>query len=368
MSHDLSTPVPPAGQTPPAERGNRRAPKKKRRTGRIVLFSLLALVLVLGGTAYWLYSSLDSELKDNAVDLDKALGDDSSRPAKKAAAGDAMNLLVLGSDSRAGDNGDLAGGSVSGQRSDTTLLVHIAKGHTEAVAVSIPRDTLVTRPECTTKSGKVLPEAKRVMFNAVYALGGPGCTAKTVESMSDVRIDHLVELDFSGFKQIVDEVGGVTVTLDKPIDNDQLQLGTGTHRLDGDQSLQFVRTRHGYGDGSDLGRIELQQKFLKALIGEVQKQDLLTSPTKAYSIARSATGALTTDKELASLTALADFAQSVKGIDAEGMQTIMLPVTYDKVDPNRVVAVESKAEKLWTAIRDDTEIPAELLKDAKKTG
>ncbi|MFC5634810.1 LCP family protein [Streptomyces bullii] len=330
--------------------GSRRRARPRgrgRSVRRLVLPALLAVLLAAGGAAWWLYRGLDGNLADGAVDLGKALGDEQDRPRREAVAGDALNLLLLGSDAREG---------LGGARSDTALLVHVARGRTEAVAVSIPRDTLVDRPECTTSDGTTVPAARRVMFNSVYAQAGSACTVKTVEAMSDVRVDHLVEVDFAGFKGIVDAVGGVTVTLDKPITSG-LVLSEGTHRLDGEQSLKFVRTRHGYGDGSDLGRIELQQKFLGALLTEMKNQDLLTSPAKLYRIADELTASLTTDSELASLTALADFGRSLQGIDPASMDTIMLPVAYDKADPNRVVPAEPQAPRLWEAIRNDSDIP-----------
>jgi LCP family protein required for cell wall assembly len=352
MSH---TRVPADGRRP----GGRRRARPRGRGGRVrrvVLPALLVAVLAAGGGAWWLYRGLEGNLKDGAVDLGAALGDEKNRPAREAAAGDALNLLLLGSDSRAGADAAPAGGRVDGARSDTALLVHIARGRTEAVAVSIPRDTLVTRPACTRPDGTELPPARRVMFNSVYALAGPACTVKTVERMSDVRVDHLVEVDFAGFKGIVDAIGGVTVRLDQPIASG-LRLDAGEHRLDGEEALEFVRTRHGYGDGSDLGRIGLQQKFLGALLTEVKRQDLLGSPAKLYRIADRLTESLTTDSELASLSALADFGRSLEGIDPAAMDTIMLPVEYDRADPNRVVPAEPMASRLWEAIRTDAEIP-----------
>ncbi|WP_372345373.1 LCP family protein [Streptomyces sp. KL116D] len=363
MSHDLSTPVPPSRRADPGKPRSRRATKKKRRTGRIVLLSLLVLVLALGGTGYWLYSNLNGNIK--GVDLDKAIGTD--RPEKLPTSG--QNVLVLGSDSRSGANAGLGTGKVAGARSDTALVMHIPEGRTRATAISIPRDTLVTRPECTKKDGGTLPSAKRVMFNSVYSVAGPACVVKTVEAMSGVRMDHFMEIDFSGFKDLVDAIGGVDVTVDKPIHDKSsgLDLTAGTHKLDGTQSLAFVRTRHGIGDGSDLGRIGLQQQFMIALLGEIKKQDLLGSPTKTYKIADSLTTSLTTDSGLASLTSLGKFARSMNGVDPATMETIMLPVAYDKIDPNRVVAAEPQASTLWKAIRSDSTIP-ESAKKSPATG
>lgn len=352
--------------TPTVESPSRshRSPRgRRRRTGRWILLSLAVLVAGCAGTGYWLYSDLDGNIKD--VDLDRAIGDD--RPEKLPTAG--QNLLILGSDSRAGANAELDTGKVAGARSDTALVVHIPEGRKEAVAISIPRDTLVTRPECTKSDGSTVASARRVMFNSIYSQVGPACTVKTVEQISGVRMDHYMEIDFAGFKGLVDAIGGVTVTIDEAIEdgNSGLDLSAGTHKLDGTQSLQFVRTRYGYGDGSDLGRIGLQQKFMIALLSEIKKQDLLGSPTKTYKIADELTAALTTDSELASLTALADFGRSLNGIDPANMETIMLPVAYDKTDPNRVVAAEPQATQLWKAVRSDAEIP-ESAKKSPATG
>ncbi|MGW2731456.1 LCP family protein [Streptomyces sp. NPDC001494] len=362
MTHSATTEPRPDGQTP-ASGGRRRPQRGRRRWGRIVLLSLLVLVLAAGGIGYWLYSDLDNNIK--GVDIDKAIGDD--RPEKLPTSG--QNILILGSDSRAGANAAVGAGNVSGARSDTALVMHIPEGRTRAVAVSIPRDTLVTRPECTKSDGSTVASANRVMFNSIYSQVGPACVVKTVEQISGVRMDHYVEVDFAGFKGLVDAIGGVTVTVDQDIHDSSsgLNLTAGTHRLDGTQALQFVRTRHGIGDGSDLGRIGLQQQFMLALLSEIKKQDLLGSPTKTYKIADELTTALTTDSDLASLTKLADFGRSLNGVDPSTMETIMLPVAYDKVDPNRVVAAQPQANQLWKAIRSDAVIP-ESAKKSPATG
>ncbi|MEV8030724.1 LCP family protein [Streptomyces sp. NPDC086182] len=347
----------------PDDTGRRDSGPRRRRRGRIVLLTLLVLLLAAGGTAYWLYSGLDGNIK--GIDLDKAIGDD--RPAKLPTSG--QNILILGSDSRAGANAALKTGHVSGARSDTALVVHIPEGRKKAIAISIPRDTLVTRPECTEADGSKVPSARRVMFNSVYSQVGSACVVKTVEQISGIRMDHYMEIDFAGFKGLVDAIGGVTVTADEDIHDTSsgLDLTAGTHRLDGTQSLEFVRTRHGIGDGSDLGRIGLQQQFLTALLSEIKQQDLLGSPTKTYKIADSLTQALTTDSDLASLTALAEFGRSMNGVDPSTMETIMLPVSYDKIDPNRVVAAEPQASTLWKALRTDSAIP-ESAKKSPATG
>ncbi|MFI6877289.1 LCP family protein [Streptomyces sp. NPDC050400] len=363
MTQADTTPSTRAGRRRAADGKGRRQRTRGRRIRRIILWTLVVLVVAAGGTGYWLYSRLDGNIQ--AVDLDRAIGKD--RPEKLPTSG--QNVLVLGSDSRAGANASLGTGKVAGARSDTALVMHIPEGRTRATAVSIPRDTLVTRPECTKDDGTTLPSARRVMFNSVYSLAGPACVVKTVEAMSGVRMDHFMEIDFAGFKGLVDAIGGVDVSVDKPIHDTSsgLDLTAGTHKLDGTQSLAFVRTRHGVGDGSDLGRIGLQQQFMIALLSEIKEQDLLGSPTKTYKIADSLTNSLTTDSGIGSLTSLAKFARSMNGVDPASMETIMLPVAYDKIDGNRVVAAEPQASTLWKAIRSDSPIP-ESAKKSPATG
>ncbi len=233
------------------------------------------------------------------------------------------------------------------------MVVHLNSDRTKATVVSIPRDTLVTRPSCPAPSGGTLPAAYNAMFNSAYSVGGPVCAVKTVEQLTGVRMDHYIEIDFSGFARLVDALGGVTVTTAQDIDDDRshLHLAAGTHRLDGTQALAFARTRHGIGDGSDLGRIKLQQQLVKALLKEVEETDLLTGAAGLYEVADAVTGSLTTDTGLDSLSELRSLAQSLRGVPADGLETITMPVAAAPSDPNRVVALEPAAGRLWASLR-----------------
>ncbi|MFJ9035412.1 LCP family protein [Streptomyces sp. NPDC102406] len=321
-------------------------------------------VLVLGGAgAGWLYWHLDRNI--HSVDIDGALGDD--RPARPVAAASpsataaarpvdtsVLNLLVLGSDSRTGEeNKALGGGDSGGARSDTAMVVHLDAGRTSATVVSIPRDTLVERPSCPTESGGTSAVAYGVMFNSAYALGGPVCAVKTVEHLTGVRMDHYLEVDFAGFAKLVDALGGVDVTTGEAIDDDlsHLHLEAGDHHLDGAQALAFARTRHGVGDGSDLGRIKLQQQLVKALMSKVSADGLLTDPARLYTVADAATGSLTADTGLDSLAELTGLARSLGDLTADSVRTVVMPVVRAPSDANRVVADEPEAGKLWESLR-----------------
>ncbi|MDV9177919.1 LCP family protein [Streptomyces sp. W16] len=324
----------------------------------------LAGALVLGvATAGWAYWHLNNNIK--SVDIDSALG--ANRPAKAVTTPSAsasasaapvptgsVNILVLGSDSRSGkENQALGGGDSSGARSDTAMVVHIDAGRKKATIVSIPRDTLVTRPSCPLKSGGSTSVAYNAMFNSAYSVGGPVCAVKTVESITDVRMDHYIEIDFAGFAKLVNALGGVTVTTTEDIDDDDshLHLKKGTHHLNGKQALALARTRHGIGDGSDLGRIGLQQMLVKALLTQISSNDLLTDPTKLFEVTDAVTDSLTTDTGLDSLSELITLGQSLKGLSADAVKTITMPVVTAPSDPNRVIAKEPAASDLWESLK-----------------
>ncbi|WP_216590812.1 LCP family protein [Streptomyces brasiliscabiei] len=345
------------------DNGSAGGPRRRRRLK--IAGCVLAGALVLGaGGAGWAFWRLNDNI--TSVDINGALGDD--RPAKARSAAEpsasasaaplpsgALNILVLGSDSRSGkENAELGGGDTdSGARSDTAMVVHIDEGRTGATVVSIPRDTLVTRPSCPLESGGSTSVAYNVMFNTAYAVGGPVCAVKTVESMTDVRMDHYIEIDFSGFANLVDALGGVTVTTDEDIDDEDshLTLDAGTHHLDGEQALALARTRHGIGDGSDLGRIGLQQKLVKSLLDQISSTALLTNPAQLYRAADAITGSLTTDTGLASLRDLMTLGESLKNLTSTDTRTVMMPVVTAPYDRNRVVADEPEAGELWESLK-----------------
>ncbi|MER6680755.1 LCP family protein [Streptomyces olivaceoviridis] len=332
----------------------RKAPSTGRKALRATAWTAAGVVVLGGAGAGYLYFKLNGNL--HSVDINQALGTD--RPSK--ADNGSENILVLGSDTRSGTNKKLGGGTDDGSaRSDTAMIVHVYEGHKRASVVSIPRDTLVDRPQCTDTKGTTHPAASGVMFNEAYSTGGAACAVKTVESLSGIRMDHYLEVDFQGFQKLIDDLGGVRLTTTKDIDDRQshLKLKAGTHTLDGEQALGLVRTRHGVGDGSDLGRIQLQQAFVKALIDQVKHVGVLTNPKKLYDLADTATKAVTTDSDLGSVDSLIDFAGGLKGIGSSHMKMVTMPVQYDPANPNRVLLAKTKAQLVWNALKDDRPIP-----------
>lgn len=336
----------------------RKPPAKGRRVVTVVAWSAAALVVLGGAGLGYAYVKLDGNLQ--GVDINAQLGKDRPQDVDNGS----MDILVLGSDSRAGDN-SAYGKDEGGARSDTAMVVHVYEGHKKASVVSIPRDTLIDRPRCTDSRGATVPAEERAMFNTAYEVGGPACAVKTVEAMSGIRMDHYIEVDFTGFKKLIDRLGGVEITTTRAIKDTKshLDLTPGTHTLDGEQSLGLVRTRKSVGDGSDLGRIQLQQAFMKAFIDQVKSVGVFGNPKKLFDLADTATQAIRPDSELDSVNELMGFAKGLSGLGADDVHMVTLPVEYDRRDPNRVVPLEAQSQQLWKALKADRPIPASATKD-----
>ncbi|MDH6112804.1 LCP family protein required for cell wall assembly [Kitasatospora sp. MAP12-15] len=345
-----------------ATRRERRAAHRRDRSRRAKLlragaFTLAGLLLAGAGTAGYAYWRLNGNIK--SVDIDAQLG--SARPS--APKDGSFNILVLGSDSRAGANSGLAGGNTGGTaRSDTAMVVHVNQNHTLGTVVSIPRDTLVARPACTAPDGSAVPADAGAMYNSAFEVGGAACAVKTTEQLTGLRMNHFVEIDFAGFAGFINAIGGATVTTTMDIhDPDSgLNLPAGTTKLNGDQALAFVRTRHGVGDGSDLGRIELQKEMVKSITKQVGSIGLFADPAKLWSVGDTLTKSITTDSALASVSALTGLGEELKGIGANQLTMVTLPVVTAPTDPNRVVEQLPAATQVWNALRLDQPVPQSI--------
>lgn len=318
------------------------------------------LVLVTGGVGWGVYAKLNANITpDNAAAAELA------RYAKErptALVKGAQNILLIGSDSRSGDGNGEYGRDSGTQRSDTTILLHLAADRHSATAVSLPRDLMVDVPGCLRPDG-TRTEPMFAMFNSAFQVGGSGCTIRTVEKLTNVRIDHHMVVDFHGFKDMVDAVDGVQVCLKEPIDDKaaKLKLPAGKVTLNGEQALGYVRARKSLGDGSDTDRMDRQQKFLGALVNKVQSNDVLLNPVKLYPVLDAATSSLTTDPDLANLRGLYELVRGLRDIPTEHVQFLTVPRESYIYNSNRDQLVEPEAEKLFARLRTDT--PVEVTKE-----
>ena len=343
----------------------------RRLACRVGLVTLAVALFVVSGAGFAWY---DLQSRVDRIGVGGLLGDEKERPGTEAPDsynGRAVNLLVLGTDSRSGENnvdGSEGSDEVSVARSDTALLMHVSADRKRIDAVSIPRDTLVDIPECKSLDGETAGAEEDGQFNSAFANGagtgndkkavasGAACTLKTVEKMTDIRIDDFVVVDFNGLSKVVDSLGGVHVQVDEAIDDPDytgMKLDEGCQKLDGQTALQYARVRHGVGDGSDISRISRQQKLMNAMASKALSSNLLTQSGFLTSTLET----LTTSEHIGQIGNLSGLAYSVQGVGMDKINFITMP-NEQAADENRVVPSEN-AKKVWKAIKEDKTIPAE---------
>ncbi|MEU8797118.1 LCP family protein [Spirillospora sp. NPDC048819] len=314
----------------------------------------LSVVMVAGSlTAYGLYRQAFGNISHE--DVNAQLGP--NRPKKL---NEAMNILLLGSDTRAGGNAKY-GRSLKNDppRSDTMILLHLSPGGGQAMGISFPRDLMVRMPSCKGRNGQTIPAQSRAQINSAFTNGGAACVIKTIESISNIRVDHFMQVDFNGFKTITSAIGGVPVCLPKAVNDPKsgLRLSRGKHTIKGEQALAYVRVRHGLGDGSDLDRIKRQQKFMGALASKAMSAGVLSNPKKLFALMNAVTKSLTTDKELTP-DVMMDIAREMQGMTSGKLRFVTVPSGPDPQDPNRV-ALSDSAQPFFAAVRNDKTVPKE---------
>lgn len=354
---------------------------------RIVALSLTGVLAFVGAGAGAAYIDLRQQM--DVHDVDALLGDD--RPTQVAApAGDdteskelvdpyadqALNIVVMGTDLRDGDNADVAGAATSsngdGMRSDTTMLVHIAGDRSRAEVVSIPRDSLVTIPDCTRTDGSHTGVWYNTMFNEAFSLGAgdsedvagaAACTRRAIEQLTGVLTTDHVVVEMSGVTPIVDAIGGVRMCLPEPMVGRQvdLDLPAGEQIIDGETAIDFLRARKGTGFGlemgSDLARIDRQQAFLDAAAHEISSKNMLTDSPTLYRVVEAVLGSISTSPGLGTPEALAGFANSLRQIPPDQIVFTNVPVIDAPTNRNRVVWT-AEADAIWQRISADEAPPA----------
>lgn len=331
---------------------------KRHSALRVLLACSVAVALVIGLGSVFFYRHLNENI--TFLNINDKLGD---RPAK-IAPGDPINVLIMGSDSRAGDQGvdQMENG---GARSDTTILMHLSSDRKFAYGVSLPRDAIVDRPECKTDNGDV-PAENDVMFNTAFYYGGVACTVKTVESLTGIQIDHWVVVNFNGFKDMVDAIGGVEVCVPHAIDDEryQMHLQAGTQKIKGQAALDYVRVRHGFGDGSDIGRMKRQQAFIASMAAGVVSAGTLTRVDRLVKFLDAATKSLALDTGVGNVLSLARLGNQFRTIGLDNIQFITVPWEWYQPDPNRIVWNTKLSNRLWDKIRHDDPLTRRLSADA----
>ncbi|WP_190009231.1 LCP family protein [Streptomyces griseoviridis] len=346
-----------APEEPPPGRRGRRPVKKKSKTRKVMLWSggtMAFVVLGTASTAYFYLEHLNGNIQSVSDDGASTGGFQKDK---------AINILLIGTDKRTGAGNESYGDSGSVGHADTTILLHVSKDRSNATALSIPRDLIVDVPDCPTTqedgSTKVIPGTTGVRFNTSLGQDGrtPSCTVRTVTELTGVQPDNFMVADFNAVKTLTTAVGGVEVCLAKDIDDpdSHLKLSAGTHTIQGEQALAFVRTRHSVGFGGDLSRIEIQQQFLSALMRKLKSNDTLTSPSKMLKLAEAGTEALTVDSQLDSIGKLKDLGLELGKLNTKNLTFTTIPVVDNPEETvkSTVVLNDSKAPEIFEMIKND---------------
>lgn len=349
------------------EAPKRRAKTRKRHTvGKVILASVLVLGLASGLGVVFLYRHLSGNL--DVLDPTSQL---TNRPERvDLGPRDPINVLVMGSDSRDGAGNNIDGLTGGGERSDTTILLHLSADRTRAYGISIPRDLLVDRPDCRTQDGKTLPGGSGVMWNEAFSVGGPACTIQQFEQITGIRLDHFVVVDFEGFRGMVDAIGGVKTCIPEDIVDPAhgINIPAGTRKLKGYQALNYVRERYNVGNGSDVGRMKRQQAFIASMAHQVVSAGTLARPDRMVRFLDSATKSLTVDPGLQNVIKIAELGNQFKGIGLDNIQFLTIPIITAPSDPNRLAFQEPQATKVWAKIRKDEPLTKRLTSDVISAG
>ncbi|MGI5455360.1 LCP family protein [Streptomyces sp. CA-249302] len=343
--------------------GHRRSgpPRRGRRVLRWSATTLAVLILGTAGAGYLYYEHLNGNIQKG----ERSSGDGKARKTGANAAGQTpLNILLIGSDSRNSDANVALGGAKydrgSPPRADVQMLIHLSADRKSAAMVSIPRDTRVDIPKCTDpKTGKVYP-ATNTIINESLARGGAGCTLATWENLTGVYIDHWMTIDFAGVVQMADAIGGVDVCVrqnvwDRPTaavpGGSGLKLTAGTHKVEGKQALQWLRTRHAWG--SDPLRAKAQHMYLNSMIRTLKGQNVFTDTGRLMDLAEAATKSLTVSEEIGTVKKLYDLGMQLKSVPTDRITSLTMPNVEDPQNRDHLVPEATGAAKLWQLLRDD---------------
>ncbi|PJJ02347.1 LytR family transcriptional attenuator [Streptomyces sp. 2333.5] len=366
--------VPPEDGDTSADGGHRKGGRPRRGRGRKVLrwtaLSLAVLIVGGAGAGYWYYEHLNANLRKAPRSLG---GGGLKKPDPNAFGQSPLNILLLGSDGRnSAENIKLGGARQDADRkplADVQMLLHVSADRSNMSVISIPRDTRVTIPQCTDpKTHQVYPQTSAAI-NQSLQHGGPGCTLATWQELTGVYIDHFMMVDFSGVVSMADAIGGVPVCVDNNVYSHDskghgsgLKLTKGTHSVKGVQALQWLRTRYGFEDNTDIGRAKAQHMYMNSMVRQLKQGTKLTDPGQLRDLAEAATKSLTVDDGLDTVKKLYDLGGDLNRVPTKRITMVTMPWQYSP-DESYVMPKPGDAEATFALLRNDTALDG---KDKKK--
>ncbi|MGL4338802.1 MAG: LCP family protein [Rhodoglobus sp.] len=347
-------------------RGSRAQPSGIARHGRLRKASPVGSVVkfLAAGLAVLLVSSISvgaiavNGLTSKVKTVDIPTGKNGPLPEVGAIEG-GFNILIVGNDTRDGQGG--VGGTTEdaeGELNDVTILLHVSEDQSNAVVVSFPRDLVVGIPECENSDGDTKSYSTEPI-NTALSYGGLSCVAQTVTDLTGLDIQYAGLIKFQGVIAMGDAIGGVDVCVDGPMIDDYTGINieeAGTYTLMGVDALNFLRSRHAVGDGSDLTRIDSQQSYLSSLVRKLQNDNILGDLKKVFGLANAALSNMTLSTSLGNVTTMVSIAQALKNIPPEKVTFVRypgFPGDSEGAYAGKVTPDEIRGEKLMSLIADD---------------
>lgn len=342
--------------------GGRHLGSARPRTLLVVAVVLVAALVAAVGVVAASVLRLQSNVATEPLNL--ATGDERQLPVDLSK--DPVQILIIGSDTRAGEDSGTQPEDLEGQ-ADVMMLMTMSADRSNVTMVSFPRDLLVPLPACEDPASGATSEPMALgQLNSSLANGGPGCTVAAINELTGLQVDHFMMADFNAVTELSKAVGGVEVCVNQAVDDEfsGLKLPAGTSEVEGEQALAFLRTRHAFGTGGDEGRIRAQQAFLASLARKVKDEGTLTNIPRVYSIAEAVTRNLTVDDGLVEIPELLKLAGRLQAVDLGNVAFVTAPVVPYEPDPNRLVLDEDRADDLFAALREDRDITEPVRKPA----
>lgn len=319
-----------------------------------IALSCVGLLLLMAGMAGASFVRLRTNIQTDALNLGSAQNANLEDGA--------LDILVVGSDTRSGSNSNYGdeNDAASGARADVIMLVQISQDHQNVSVLSFPRDLIVDIPACKAQDGTEYDEAKDTQINESLSHGGPGCTVATISSITGVNIDHFMLVDFNAVKALSNVIGGVDVCVTQAIDDSYsgLNIPAGNSSVQGEQALAFLRSRHGFGDGSDTSRIAAQQSFLASMFRKVKAEGTLSNPSQLMNIAEAVTQNVTVDQGLTNPATLVDLGTMVSDIDLSQIVFATVPHEPYTYNENKL-QISDSAQAIFEKLRQDQSLRVE---------
>ncbi|MFT4232079.1 MAG: LCP family protein [Leucobacter sp.] len=316
---------------------------------RVLLTAVIVVALSGVATVTYAVWGLASDLQ--TVDLQSPGADADAVGADVEPIEGELTILLVGSDTREGqayDDGE------EGELNDVNLLLHVSADHQNATVVSFPRDLMIPFPSCPGPDGEpdYYPAMSEQQLNSAMMYGGLPCVRDTISQLTGMEIPYAGLITFDGVVGISQAIGGVEVCLSQPIVDEytDLDLPAGMNTLEGWEALQFLRTRHGVGDGGDTSRISNQQVFMSALVRKLKSADTLSDPVKVYGLAKAGVDNMTLSSNMASVQFMQSVADTVKDIDLDRINFVQYPTYSHPYQEGRLAPDTAAAQVLFDVI------------------